>query len=111
MLHQAYFDVKCGLLPFSAGAKAIADFPKPAIRGEMMKTSRRMTELRTYRTFAATAKSDALEVQRRHEGREAVIRCGHEPNGRMSQKQTFSRQRTRVFVLGSAEYTKALTKL
>jgi len=45
MLQQAYFDVKDEMLPFSAGAKSIADFPKPAIRGETVKTSRRMTEL------------------------------------------------------------------
>ena len=38
--------MKGGLLPFSAGAKAIADFPKPAIRQEMVKFSRRMTGLR-----------------------------------------------------------------
>ena len=46
MLHQAYFDVKGGLRPFSAGAKALGNFPKPAIRREMMQTSRRMTGLR-----------------------------------------------------------------
>ena len=28
MLHQAYFDVQGGLLPFSAGAKALGQFPQ-----------------------------------------------------------------------------------
>jgi len=37
----------------AANAKAIAYFPKPAIRGEMVKTSRRMTGLRTNPPFAA----------------------------------------------------------
>ena len=49
--------MKGGLLPFSAGAKAIADFPKPAIRQEMVKFSRRMTGLRDLADLRAKLRS------------------------------------------------------
>jgi len=63
MLHQTFFDVKGGLLPFSAGAKAIADFPKPAIRQEMVEISQRMTGLRTNRKFARFKRNASFRPQ------------------------------------------------
>ena len=60
-----------------------------------------MTAERTNPTFAATAKSDALEVHRRHEGRIPDIRCWCETGRSPHWKPTFRRMRNRIFRCGA----------